>query len=104
MVVRSVLVPSAGAAPGPAAYARGGERATVTDAHVVLGTIAAGDWSGGVRIDRNRARAALAAIADPLGVSVERAATAVIATADATMARALRRVSVERGWIHAVFP
>ncbi|BAH38221.1 MAG TPA: hydantoinase/oxoprolinase family protein [Gemmatimonas aurantiaca] len=88
---------SAGAAPGPAAYARGGERATVTDAHVVLGTIAAGDWSGGVRIDRNRARAALAAIADPLGVSVERAATAVIATADATMARALRRVSVERG-------
>jgi N-methylhydantoinase A/oxoprolinase/acetone carboxylase beta subunit len=88
---------SAGAVPGPAAYARGGARATVTDAHVVLGTIAAGEWSGGVRIDRDRARAAIAAIADPLGVSVERAATAVIATADATMARALRRVSVERG-------
>lgn len=88
---------SAGAAPGPAAYNRGGERATVTDAHVVLGTIAAGDWSGGVHISRERAVAAVARIAEPLNVSVERAAEAIIATADATMARALRRVSVERG-------
>ncbi|HEY0929786.1 MAG TPA: hydantoinase/oxoprolinase family protein [Gemmatimonas sp.] len=88
---------SAGAVPGPAAYARGGEQATVTDAHVVLGTIAAGEWSGGVRIDEHAARAAIARIAEPLGVTVERAASAIIATADATMARALRRVSVERG-------
>lgn len=88
---------SAGASPGPAAYGRGGVRATVTDAHVVLGTIAEGEWSGGVHIDRAQAAAAIAAIATPLGVSVERAAAAIIATADATMARALRRVSVERG-------
>ncbi|AMW04627.1 hydantoinase/oxoprolinase family protein [Gemmatimonas phototrophica] len=88
---------SAGAMPGPAAYDRGGERPTVTDAHVVLGTIAAGKWSGGVRISRDKAVAAVATIAAPLGVSVERAAEAIIATADATMARALRRVSVERG-------
>lgn len=88
---------SAGVAPGPAAYDRGGERPTVTDAHVVLGTIAAGEWSGGVRISRERAVAAIARVAMPLGVSVERAAEAIIATADATMARALRRVSVERG-------
>lgn len=88
---------SAGASPGPAAYDRGGVRPTVTDAHVVLGTIAAGDWSGGVRISRERAVAAVATVATPLGVSVERAAEALIATADATMARALRRVSVERG-------
>jgi N-methylhydantoinase A len=88
---------SAGAAPGPAAYNRGGEHATVTDAHVVLRTIAAGDWSGGVHISRERAVAAVARIAEPLNVSVERAAEAIIATADATMARALRRVSVERG-------
>jgi N-methylhydantoinase A len=88
---------SAGAAPGPAAYGRGGDRATVTDAHVVLGTIAAGTWSGGVAIDRSMAEAAVARIAEPLSVSVERAAAAIIATADATMARALRRVSVERG-------
>ena len=88
---------SAGAMPGPAAYDRGGEQPTVTDAHVVLGTIAAGEWSGGVRISREKAVAALARVATPLGVSIERAAEAIIATADATMARALRRVSVERG-------
>ena len=88
---------SAGALPGPAAYARGGERPTVTDAHVVLGTIAAEAWSGGVHISREQAVRAMSTIAAPLGVSVERAAEAVIGTADATMARALRRVSVERG-------
>ena len=88
---------SAGASPGPAAYGRGGVRPTVTDAHVVLGTIAPGEWSGGVTISLERARAAVDTIAAPLGVSRERAADAIIATADATMARALRRVSVERG-------
>ena len=88
---------SAGASPGPAAYGRGGVRPTVTDAHVVLGTIAPGEWSGGVTISLERARAAVDTIAMPLGVSMERAAEAIIATADATMARALRRVSVERG-------
>jgi N-methylhydantoinase A len=88
---------SAGASPGPAAYGRGGTRPTVTDAHVVRGTIAAGAWSGGVHISLERAQAAVDTIAAPLGVSLERAAEAIIATADATMARALRRVSVERG-------
>ncbi|MFY7948475.1 MAG: hydantoinase/oxoprolinase family protein, partial [Gemmatimonas sp.] len=77
---------SAGASPGPAAYDRGGERPT-----------AVGEWSGGVRISRETARDAVRRVAAPLGVSVERAADAIIATADATMARALRRVSVERG-------
>lgn len=88
---------SAGAVPGPAAYGRGGVRPTVTDAHVVLGHVAAGQWSGGVTIDAVLARNAIATLSAPLGVTVERAAEALIATADATMARALRRVSVERG-------
>lgn len=88
---------SAGASPGPAAYGRGGTRPTVTDAHVVLRTIAAGAWSGGVNISYERAAAAVAQVATPLGVSLERAAEAMVSTADATMARALRRVSVERG-------
>jgi N-methylhydantoinase A len=88
---------SAGASPGPAAYGRGGLRPTVTDAHVVLGHIAEGTWSGGVTISALRAREAVAHLATPLGVSVERAAEALLATTDATMARALRRVSVERG-------
>lgn len=88
---------SAGATPGPAAYGAGGTRPTVTDAHVVLGHIAPGSWSGGVTISHTNAHRAVATLAEPLGVSVERAAEALIATADATMARALRRVSVERG-------
>ncbi len=61
---------SAGASPGPAAYDRGGERPTVTDANVVLGTIAAGEWSGGVRISREKAREAVMRVAAPLGVTV----------------------------------
>jgi len=88
---------SAGAVPGPAAYGRGGVRPTVTDAHVVLGHVAAGEWSGGVTIDASLARRAMETLSAPLGVTVERAAEALIATANATMARALRRVSVERG-------
>jgi N-methylhydantoinase A len=88
---------SAGAAPGPACYAQGGTRATVTDAHVVLGHIAAGTWSSAVTIDASRAHAALENVAASLDRTVEDAAKALIATADATMARALRRVSVERG-------
>lgn len=88
---------SAGAVPGPAAYDRGGHEATVTDAHVVLGHIPEGEWSGGVRISGERARSAMQMLSARLGVSVHRAAHALINTADATMARALRRVSVERG-------
>ena len=88
---------SAGAVPGPAAYGLGGVQPTVTDAHVVLGHVAAGAWSGGVTISRDDAMAAILTLAHPLGVTAERAAHALIATADATMARALRRISVERG-------
>ncbi|MEP6780150.1 MAG: hydantoinase/oxoprolinase family protein, partial [Gemmatimonadaceae bacterium] len=88
---------SAGAVPGPAAYGRGGIEATVTDAHVVLGNVPEGEWSGGVHIDGERARSAVQLLAARLGVSLDRAAQGLISTADATMARALRRVSVERG-------
>jgi N-methylhydantoinase A len=63
----------------------------------VLGNVQPGNWSGGVGISVDRAREAIATLAAKLDVSVERAAQALIATADATMARALRRVSVDRG-------
>jgi N-methylhydantoinase A len=88
---------SAGAEPGPAAFGRGGAQATVTDAHVALRNIRADRLSGGVRLDPALAERALRAVADRLGATVERVATAAIAAADAEMARALRRVSVERG-------
>jgi len=88
---------SAGARPGPAAFGLGGSDATVTDAHVVLGSVRAGRMSGGVQLDAGAARRAIASLAAELGATVDRTATAMIAAADAAMARALRRVSVERG-------
>ncbi|MEP6689764.1 MAG: hydantoinase/oxoprolinase family protein [Gemmatimonadaceae bacterium] len=88
---------SAGARPGPAAFGRGGIEPTITDAHVVLGTLRASRLSGGIAIDERAARGAIARLAATLGVSPQRVATAMIQSADAAMARALRRVSVERG-------
>jgi N-methylhydantoinase A len=88
---------SAGAVPGPVAFGRGGTQATVTDAHVALGNIAANRLSGSVQLDAKAARDAVAALATRLAADVGRTAQAMIATADAAMARALRRVSVERG-------
>ena len=87
---------SAGAVPGPAAFGRGGTEATVTDAHVVLGHITAGGVSG-VAIDEMAARRAIAALAHRLGADARDTASAMLAAADAEMARALRRVGVERG-------
>ncbi|HVA56579.1 MAG TPA: hydantoinase/oxoprolinase family protein [Gemmatimonadaceae bacterium] len=88
---------SAGSVPGPIAFGRGGTQPTVTDAHVMLDNIRAERMSGGVRLDVNGARAGVEALARQLGRSAEDTARAIVATADATMARALRRVSVERG-------
>ena len=88
---------SAGAVPGPAAFGRGGTLPTVTDAHIVLGAIRAGRLAGGVRIDADAAARAIASVASALGAAPDRVARAVVAAADAEMARALRRVSVERG-------
>jgi N-methylhydantoinase A len=90
---------SAGAEPGPAAYGTGGEDATLTDAHLVLGTLDPGRALGGrVALDPDAARAAIRrAVAAPLGLSDEAAAEAVVRIADANMADALRVVSVARG-------
>jgi N-methylhydantoinase A len=88
---------SAGAVPGPAAFGRGGTQPTVTDAHVVLGHITAGALSGGVTLDTTAAQQAVGALARQLGAEPARVARAMIDIADASVARALRRVSVERG-------
>ncbi|MGH7669859.1 MAG: hydantoinase/oxoprolinase family protein [Gemmatimonadaceae bacterium] len=88
---------SAGSVPGPMAFGLGGTRPTVTDAHVALGNIHAERMSGGVQLDVRAARAGIDAIAQQFGRSADETARAIVATADATMARALRRVSVERG-------
>jgi len=88
---------SAGAVPGPAAFGRGGTVPTVTDAHVVLGHIRAESLSGGVSLDPAAARRAVSGLADQLGAPLERVARAMLDIAEASVARALRRVSVERG-------
>ena len=93
---------SAGADPGPAAYGRG-RLPTVTDAHVVLGRLRPEQQLGGtVSLDVERARNAIATIAEPFG-STETAAQAVIDVVNANMARALRVISVERGYDPARF-
>ncbi len=89
---------SAGAVPGPAAYGRGGARPTVTDANVVLGRLDAGTpLAGGVRLDADAARRAVAGLAQALGITVEACAEGIVRVANHEMARAVRRVSVERG-------
>jgi len=88
---------SAGAVPGPAAFGRGGVEPTVTDAQLVLGRIGLDGFSAGIALDRAAATTAVARLASNLGSTVERTAQAMLDIANAEMARALRRVSVDRG-------
>jgi N-methylhydantoinase A len=89
---------SAGADPGPVCYGRGGERPTVTDAHLALGRLSTDTLLPPDPADRGTVEAAIEReLADPLGVSVPEAAAGVIEVANANMARALRVVTVERG-------
>ncbi|MFO7856245.1 MAG: hydantoinase/oxoprolinase family protein [Paracoccaceae bacterium] len=90
---------SAGAAPGPAAYDKGGEAPTVTDANVVLGYLPSDAKLGGdMAIRRDLAAKAVETIAGPLAKSVEDAAEGVIAIVNENMCGALRLVSVEQGY------
>ena len=89
---------SAGADPGPAAYAKGGELPTVTDANVVLGYLPASALLGGeMKIDRAKAEAAVGHIAEALDFSVERAAQGIYDIVNENMIGALRLVSVQQG-------
>ena len=70
---------SAGSTPGPACYGRGGTRPTITDAFAVLGLLGAGELGyGAVTLDRGAAEAAIRTLADPLGLSAEETAEAII--------------------------
>lgn len=94
----------AGAVPGPACYGRGGTRATVTDAQLVLGRLRpvdprdSAELAGGLDLDMAAARAAIEAdVAAPLGLSVEAAAVAIIDLADQHLLGAVEHLSIERG-------
>src|SRR5581483_3021162 len=89
---------SAGAEPGPACYALGGEEPTVTDANLVAGRLDAEFFLGGsMRLDPDAAWRALERLGARLRVSAEEAARGVLRLAIAQMAHALRLVSVRRG-------
>jgi N-methylhydantoinase A len=89
---------SAGAAPGPACYGRGGQEPTVTDANVVLGRLDPDYFLGGqLRLHPELAERAIARIAEPLGLPLEAAAAAVVEIVNAQMADLIRKVTVERG-------
>lgn len=91
---------SAGSEPGPACYGQGGERPTTTDANLVLGYLNADGLVGGrLPLDLEKARAAIRThLADPLGISVEKAAYGMFTIVNNNMVNAIRRVSVERGY------
>lgn len=90
---------SAGAAPGPVCYGRGGTWPTITDCNLVLGYLDPGGLVGGaLKLNADAARAAIAReLAEPLRRSVEEAAFGMLRLASASMMRAIRAVSVERG-------
>ncbi len=93
---------SAGSDPGPAAFGRGGTEPTVTDANLVLGRIAAGEFlAGGLDLDRDAASRAIAErVAAPLGMDdrpIEATAEGMLSLAAVTMTGAIRRITVERG-------
>ena len=89
----------AGAIPGPAAYGRGGEEPTVTDAQLVLGRLAPGPYAGGaVSLDLERAETALRTrVGEPLGLGVHEAAIGVIRLVEQNLLQAVERISIERG-------
>lgn len=89
---------SAGADPGPACYGRGGERATVTDANLVLGRLLDdAPLAGGVRLDRVAAERAVGALADQFGLDPLACAEGIVRIAETEMRRALAVMTVERG-------
>jgi len=91
---------SAGATPGPACYGNGGTAPTVTDANLVLGYIGESTSLGGeLSLDADAAHDALAALADEAGLDGPlEAARGVYRVANANMTRAIRSVTVERGY------
>ncbi len=89
---------SAGADPGPACYGGGGDKATVTDANLILGRINPDNFLGGeMKLDMSAAQKAMETVASKLGRSSEETALAVTQIANNNMVGALRSVLIERG-------
>ena len=89
---------SAGADPGPACYGRG-ERITVTDANLTLGRLRADGFLGGrMTLDRERSEMLLSDLAGGVGASATDTALGIIRVVNSNMERAIRAISLERGY------
>ncbi|MDX2159027.1 MAG: hydantoinase/oxoprolinase family protein [Hyphomicrobiaceae bacterium] len=89
---------SSGADPGPACYGRGGTEPTLTDAHVIRGSVRPEAFLGGsMQIDAAASARALQPIADKFGMTLEAAADSAVALANANIVRAIQLISTERG-------
>ncbi len=89
---------SAGAVPGPAAYAKGGSEPTVTDANLVLGRLEPSDFLGGdMSLDADAAHQVIAKLAGQLGIDKLEAAEGVLTILNANMANAIRSRTVQKG-------
>ena len=89
---------SAGAEPGPACYGRVGDAFTVTDAHMIRGSVRPESFLGGkMKVDPLASRAVVAPLADELEISVEELADSIIQIAESNIVRAIQQVSTERG-------
>jgi N-methylhydantoinase A len=90
---------SAGSVPGPASYGAGGEEPTNTDANLVLGRLGDRLVGGEMTLDIDRAEEAIRTrVAEPLGMELHEAASAIIQVANANMADAVRLISLQRGY------
>ncbi len=90
---------SAGADPGPICYGKNGEDITVTDANLFLGRIAATQFLGGaMSLDTDKPHAYIEKFASDLGISPLQAADGILKVANAAMERAIKVISVERGF------
>jgi N-methylhydantoinase A len=90
---------SAGASPGSIIYGRGGTQVTVSDANAVLGRLDAAHFLGGtVALHIDEARSALESLATPINFSTEQTARGILDIANANIDRAVRRVSIARGY------
>ena len=90
---------SAGADPGPAAYGKGGDNPTVTDASLVLGYLNPSSFAGGtVGLDIARARDAVREkVAKPLGLGLEEAALGIHRVVNTQLVEGIRLVSIRQG-------
>ncbi|KAJ7755337.1 Hydantoinase/oxoprolinase-domain-containing protein [Mycena maculata] len=88
---------SAGAVPGPAAYGKGGLKATVSDANAVLGYLPPALLGGAFKLDFDASRRVVQSVADVIGLTLQEAAEGILKIANEKMYGALKSVSVEQG-------